>query len=79
MRCKMCDRSLKSSEVIWYPEEKRHEELCCKCRSIISDDMRGAGWDDTHIPVEDIVAPSEAIPNECTDNFPTINRYGDIK
>lgn len=52
MRCKLCDSALKSSEVIWYPEEERHEDLCEKCRTMISQDMRDAGWDDEHIHLE---------------------------
>jgi len=48
MRCKMCDNALKSSEIIWYPEEKRHEDTCGKCRGTIARDMMEAGWNPEH-------------------------------
>lgn len=35
MTCKSCNTALKSSEIIWYPEEKRHEDLCSKCRGLV--------------------------------------------
>ena len=54
MRCKHCDAALKSSEIIWYEDEKRHEDLCGKCRNLISEDMRLSGWDDSHIPLEEL-------------------------
>tara|TARA_R100001082_G_scaffold90419_2_gene56935 strand:- start:17787 stop:18041 length:255 start_codon:yes stop_codon:yes gene_type:complete len=36
MRCKSCDSILQPSEIIWREETKEHEELCRKCREIIS-------------------------------------------
>ncbi len=36
MRCKSCDSILSPNEIIWREEAKEHEELCRKCREIIS-------------------------------------------
>ena len=36
MRCKSCDSVLSPNEIIWREETKEHEELCRKCREIIS-------------------------------------------
>jgi len=55
MVCKLCNNALKSSEVIWYPAEKRHEDLCSRCRGKVAMDMVDAGWDDSHIIVESIL------------------------
>jgi hypothetical protein len=45
MRCACCDKELKSSEVIWYPEQNRHEDLCKKCRGAVFDDLHESGFD----------------------------------
>lgn len=45
MRCKCCDRQLKSAEIIWYPEQQRHEDLCSKCRGKIFQDFLDNEWD----------------------------------
>jgi hypothetical protein len=56
----MCDSALKSSEIIWYPEQKRHEEYCLKCRQKIGQDIQEAGWEDEIcIPTEDEVEDDE--------------------
>lgn len=52
-RCKCCNRELKAGEVIWYPKENRHEELCSECRVSIITEMRKMGWSTSHIPDED--------------------------
>jgi len=55
MRCTLCNNPLKSSEIIWYPEEKRHEDKCGRCRATIARDMLSAGWNPEHTlwePVE---------------------------
>lgn len=53
MRCTCCNTALKSSEIIWYPEQKRHEEYCLKCRQKIVQDVIDAGWEDEiYIPTE---------------------------
>lgn len=44
MRCACCNRVLKASEIIWYPKQQRHEDLCLKCRSIIYDEFIKMGW-----------------------------------
>jgi hypothetical protein len=36
MRCKSCDSILSPNEIIWREEIKDHEELCRKCRELIS-------------------------------------------
>ena len=36
MRCKSCDSILSPNEIIWREEAKENEELCRKCREIIS-------------------------------------------
>ena len=36
MRCKSCDSILSPNEIIWREETKEHEDLCRKCREIIS-------------------------------------------
>lgn len=43
MTCKMCNNALKSSEIIWYPEEQRHEDLCSRCRGVVRSDCWEAG------------------------------------
>jgi hypothetical protein len=48
----MCDKPLKPGEIIWYPEEQRHEEYCGKCRNIIITDMQSDDDDPTTIPIE---------------------------
>jgi hypothetical protein len=52
MRCLCCNRALRSSEIIWYPEQKRHEELCLKCRTAVHDDLLTSGVDNDSIPIE---------------------------
>lgn len=52
MRCVMCDAPLKPREIIWYPEEKRHEEYCGRCRDVITIDMIQAGDDPEFVSVE---------------------------
>lgn len=60
MRCKLCDNALRSSEIIWYPEQQRHEDLCVKCRQKVGQDVIEAGWqDDIVIPTETGVADYE--------------------
>lgn len=44
-RCVCCNRALKSSEIIYYPAEDRHEDLCNKCLSSVRDDCVAAGDD----------------------------------
>jgi len=44
-RCLCCDAALKPSEIIWYPEEERHEELCSRCKGDILKDCFEIGWD----------------------------------
>ena len=44
MRCTSCNRALKSSEIIWYPEEHRHEDLCNSCLSSVREECQSAGW-----------------------------------
>jgi hypothetical protein len=31
VRCKACDKILEPEEIVWYPAENRHEELCRGC------------------------------------------------
>ena len=31
-RCKCCDSVLEDTEIIWYPDLGKHEELCYHCR-----------------------------------------------
>ena len=44
MRCKSCNATLKPSEIIWYPKEDRHEDLCYKCRSAMYQEFHAMGW-----------------------------------
>ena len=44
MKCKCCNKTLKSSEVIWYPEQHRHEDMCKKCRSEVFKDLYETGF-----------------------------------
>lgn len=54
MRCVMCNNPLKPSEIIWYPKEQRHEDLCRKCRVNIFRDLLDLGYEQTtHFPVSD--------------------------
>ena len=52
-RCKCCNRELRPGEIIWYPKESRHEELCSRCRVGVIDEMRKIGWNTNHIPDKD--------------------------
>lgn len=45
MRCVCCDKALKSSEIIWYPAEERHEDMCKKCRGEVFTDLYETGFD----------------------------------
>ena len=58
MRCTCCNNTLKSSEIIWYPDEQRHEDLCVKCLSSVRGECHDAGWDvermfKSHVEVND--------------------------
>ena len=37
MRCKACDIVMSSSEIIWREEEGIHEDLCKRCRNLVTD------------------------------------------
>lgn len=39
MRCRACDKPLKSSEIIWRQDLGQHEDLCRKCRNYIHTEM----------------------------------------
>jgi hypothetical protein len=43
MRCRACNKALTSAEIIWYPKEMRHEDLCGKCRSYLLVDLAKGG------------------------------------
>lgn len=45
MRCACCDKQMKPSEVIWYPEQHRHEDMCKKCRQDVFKDLLEEGFD----------------------------------
>jgi hypothetical protein len=45
MRCTCCNTALKSSEIIWYPAEHRHEDMCKKCRSRVFADLLETDYD----------------------------------
>jgi len=45
MRCSCCDSTLKSSEIIWYEKEQRHEDMCKKCRAEVFTDLYETGFD----------------------------------
>ena len=34
-RCSACNKILKPSEIIWYPEQQKHEEFCLGCRDLL--------------------------------------------
>lgn len=60
MRCTCCNNTLKSSEIIWYPDEKRHEDLCGKCLARVRSDCYEAGWEvetmfQAHDELEEVV------------------------
>ena len=57
MRCTCCDTALKSSEIIWYEKEQRHEDMCKKCRAKVFGDLLESGYDVDRIGmhVEDVV------------------------
>jgi hypothetical protein len=59
MRCACCDKALKSSEVIWYPAQQRHEDLCKKCRSEVFTELYESGFD-----VERIGMQTEDLDND---------------
>lgn len=59
MRCSCCDSPLKRSEVIWYPEQNRHEDLCKKCRAEVFTDLYESGFD-----VERIGMQTQDLDNE---------------
>lgn len=45
MRCACCDKQMKPSEVIWYSEQHRHEDMCKKCRVEVFNELRDTGYD----------------------------------
>lgn len=53
MRCVCCDRQLKPSEIIWLPDQNRHEEMCSKCRWNVHNDLLSIGFKKDKIIVED--------------------------
>ena len=44
MRCRCCNAELRSSEIIWYPKQHRHEDLCLRCRNEIYREFLAMGW-----------------------------------
>ena len=65
MRCIMCNNPLKSSEIIWYEEEKRHEEYCSRCRDTIAFDEAESGEVESLLPEVEIIYGVDTIdPSE---------------
>ena len=44
MRCACCDKELTPSQIIWYPEQNRHEDLCKACRAEVFTDLYVSGF-----------------------------------
>lgn len=74
MRCKSCDSILASSEIIWDEESKQHEELCRKCRQILS-----IQCPDSILVYDQDIRESydEAVSNSC--EYTDVNDYVTVK
>ena len=74
MRCKSCDSILSSSEIIWNEEIKEHEELCRKCRQIVS-----IQCPDSLVIYDQAIQESydEAISGSC--DYTDVNDYVTVK
>ena len=53
MRCRACNSTLKSNEIIYYPDQDRHEDLCTVCRHAIWQDFLALGWKIEHTKIFD--------------------------
>lgn len=62
MRCVCCNTALKSSEIIWYEQEHRHEDMCKKCRGAVFTDLLETDYDVERIGMH--VADIEDIGDE---------------
>ncbi len=43
MRCRACNGIMTAAESHWYEEEKRHEDMCTKCRDVLLKDLEETG------------------------------------
>jgi len=45
VRCKACNSKMLDGEIVWYEDEKRHEDMCLKCRNIVRELENEQGTD----------------------------------
>ena len=74
MRCKSCYSILSPSEIIWNEEIKQHEELCRKCRQILS-----MQCPDSVVVYDQDIQESydEAVSDSC--DYTDVNDYVTVK